>query len=309
MKRITNFDKFNMFFSKNEFDKKYPLFTKYEFNEIFKNNAVDNSDLLRKYRQYNQTISIYLFELDKRFDKETIRNIIIESIVKNPDEIMMSLITAYLNSSESVKSNSLFVKFYNKTSDFGIDSIEYMQENGIVLDRSYKNIPALAIDSRYEAVKTKNEIFKNELLDDVYDNLTYPERRYAISLIENNSYGLLDILFGRFNFNTKSLIKTLMNKGINDELINNELINELDAYPLMILFCYMIEDDDPTMLVRNIILLVRNKRFDLLKKVIENNNLENIKYATNEELMSDEEEFLNLLETKKANLLKIEEVA
>jgi hypothetical protein len=100
-----------------------------------------------------------------------------------------------------------------------------------------------------------------------------------------------------------------MNKGINDELINNELINELDAYPLMILFCYMIEDDDPTMLVRNIILLVRNKRFDLLKKVIENNNLENIKYATNEELMSDEEEFLNLLETKKANLLKIEEVA
>ena len=157
MKRITNFDKINFLFAKNDFDKKYPLFAKYEFPANFKENALGNNDLARKYNQYNQSIATYLFELDKRFDIETIRNIIIETIFKNPDEIMMSVITSYLNSTEEVKSNSDYVKFYNKTSNFGVDSIEYMQQNGIVLDRSYKNIPALAIDSKYESIKTGTE--------------------------------------------------------------------------------------------------------------------------------------------------------
>lgn len=36
MKRITNFDKINFLFAKNDFDKKYPLFAKYEFPANFK---------------------------------------------------------------------------------------------------------------------------------------------------------------------------------------------------------------------------------------------------------------------------------
>lgn len=309
MKRITNFDKINFLFAKNDFDKKYPLFAKYEFPANFKENALGNNDLARKYNQYNQSIATYLFELDKRFDIETIRNIIIETIFKNPDEIMMSVITSYLNSTEEVKSNSDYVKFYNKTSNFGVDSIEYMQQNGIVLDRSYKNIPALAIDSKYESIKTGTESFKGEVLDSVYDELTYPQRRFAISLIEKNSYGLLDILFNRFNFTTKILFKVLMSKGINEELLNNDLIKELDSYSLMILFCFMIEIEHPIRIVNNVIYIVKNERYQLLKEIIERNVLENLNYALIEELSKSDEEVLSLLETKNINSLKIEEVA
>ena len=309
MKKISNFDKINIFFSKNDFDRKYPLFTKYEFSKNFKDNAVENADLARKYNQYNQSIATYLFELDKRFDIETIRNIIVETIFKNPDEIMMSVITSYLNSTEEVKSNADYVKFYNKTSNFGIDSIEYMQQNGIVLDRSYKNIPALAIDSKYESIKTGTESFKGELLDSIYDELTYPQRRFAISLMEKDAYGLLDVLFSRFNFTTKILFKVLMSKGINEELLNNELIKELDSYSLMILFCYMIEIEDPIRIVNNVIYIVRNERYKLLASIIERKVLENLNYALIDELSKSDEEVLNILETKNINSLKIEEVA
>ncbi len=308
MKRIGNLDKINIFFSKNEFDRKYPLFAKYEFPTNVKDNAVANTDLARKYNQYNQSIATYLFELDKRFDIETIRNIIIETIFKNPDEIMMSIITSYLNSTEEVKSNVDYVKFYNKTSNFGIDSIEYMQENGIILDRSYKNIPALAIDSKYESIKTGRESFKGELLDSVYDELTYPQRRYAISLIEKDSYGLLDVLFSRFNFTTKVLFKVLMSKGINDELLNNDLVQELDSYSLMILFCFMIEIENPIRIVSNVLYLVRNERYKLLKVIIEKDILENLNYALIDELNKSDEEVISILDNKDINSLKMEEV-
>lgn len=309
MKHIANLDKFNVLFSKSDFDKKYPLFAKYDFSEDVKRNAVDNVDLARKYDQYNESIATYVYELDKRFDKDTIKKIIIETILKNPDEIMMSIITSYLNSSEEVKSNELFVSFYNKTSNFGPDSIEYMQENGIVLDRSYKNIPNLAIDFKYDSLKKGTESFKDELLDSIYDKLTYPQRRYVLSLIENNSYGLLDVLFNRFSFNTIRLIKTLMSKGISDELINNEVISELDAYSLMFMFCYMIEMEDANQLVCNIISLVRDKRYSLLKNIIMNNLFDNLACASLKELTNDDATLLNILKNKVITLQRIEEVA
>lgn len=309
MKHIASLDKINVLFSKSDFDKKYPLFAKYDFSEDIKRNAVENVDLARKYDQYNQSITTYVYELDKRFDKDTIKRIIIETIFKNPDEIMMSIITSYLNSTEAVKSNELFVNFYNRTSNFGTDSIEYMQENGIVLDRTYKDIPNLAIDSKYDSLKTGKEVFKDEPLDSVYDRLTYQQRRFVLSLIESNSYGLLDVLFSRFNFNTITLIKTLMSKGINDELINNEVITELDAYSLMFMFCYMIEMDDSRQLVINVITLIRDKRFNLLKSIIMKNLFDNLAQASASELNSDDAILLNLLESKVVTLQRVEEVA
>lgn len=309
MIKITSFDKFNIPFLKSDFDRRFPLFAKYDFDSSVKTNATENQDLIRKYNQYNQSITSYLYELDKRFDKETIKKIIIETIFKNPDEIMISIITSYLNSSEDVKSNELFVNFYNKTSNFGIESIQYMQKNGIILDRNYQNIPVLALDDKYDNIKSGEEVFKDELLDTVYDTLSVLEKRYVVSLIENNSYGLLDVLFSRFNFTTKSLIRTLIKKGISGVLINNEVISELDAYALMKLFCCIIEEENAYYLVNNITILINNKRYDVLKKIIMNDNLEKLANATEDELSSDDDTLMDIINSKVATLQRIEEVA
>lgn len=309
MIKITSFDKFNIPFLKSDFDRRFPLFAKYEFDSSVKTNATENEDLIRKYNQYNQSITSYLYELDKRFDKETIKKIIVETIFKNPDEIMISIITSYLNSSEDVKSNELFVNFYNKTSNFGVDSIHYMQKNGIILDRKYKDIPILALDDKYDSIKSGEEIFKDELLDTVYDSLSPLEKRYVVSLIENNSYGLLDLLFSRFNFTTKSLIRTLIKKGIGIILINNEVISELEAYSLMLMFCYIIESENAYNLVNNITILVSNKRYDVLKKIIMDDKLENLSNITENELSSDDDTLINIIKNKVVTLQRIEEVA
>ena len=85
---------------KNSFDKKFPLFVKYFTDATIQNNMTDNADLLRKYNAYSESIEFFLKELDKRFDIDTIKRIIVEAIIKLPDSIMVSLITSYLNSSE-----------------------------------------------------------------------------------------------------------------------------------------------------------------------------------------------------------------
>ena len=104
---------------KNSFDKKFPLFVKYFSDVTMQNNMTDNADLLRKYDAYSESIEFFLKELDKRFDIDTIKRIIIEAIIKLPDSIMASLITSYLNSSEEAKSNPDFIAYYNKTSNMG----------------------------------------------------------------------------------------------------------------------------------------------------------------------------------------------
>lgn len=126
---------------KNSFDKKFPLFVKYFTDATIQNNMTDNADLLRKYNAYSESIEFFLKELDKRFDIDTIKRIIVEAIIKLPDSIMVSLITSYLNSSEEAKLNPDFIAYYNKTSNMGKASVEYIERYGLITDRSFKDIP------------------------------------------------------------------------------------------------------------------------------------------------------------------------
>ena len=85
---------------KSNFDKKYPLFSKYIADEQTRKNMLDNKDLYRKCQDNYELIRIFLIELDNRFEASVITKIITEIIFKYPDEILKSYITAYLNSDE-----------------------------------------------------------------------------------------------------------------------------------------------------------------------------------------------------------------
>lgn len=292
---------------KMTFDKKYPLFAKYITDSEVQYNMMENADLFRKYEAYSESIALFLFELDKRFDVETIKGIIVEAIIKLPDEIMISLITSYLNSDEAAKGNPEFIAFYNKTSNLGIASVNYIEKNGLVTNRSYKDIPNVALDALYNDKRTGYEMFKDVPLDDVYDTLSYTERKLVVDLICNNSFSLLDEIFAKLNINLPVLIKILVNKNFDIEILNEKTVREINPYFVMILFCLIMDNEETFASIENIKNLCRDKRFELIRKVITENKLVvlgQIEYESISNLTDDE--VIDLLEKKELVLAKTE---
>lgn len=258
----------SVFTSKNTFEKKYPLFNKYVLDENIRNNMLQNEDLYRKYNVYSSTISTFIHELDKRFDVETINRIIIEAILKTPDEIMVSLITSYLNSDECTKSNSDFILFYNRTSSFGKDSIKYLEENGIIANRSYKDVPYIAIDARFKELHNENMYFKGEEIGEVFNKLDYKEKKYLNTLLEMNAFKDLEPIFERMDFNLKTLLSFLTKKNIDPIIFKNEVLESLGHYNTMIGILTLLENEDNVRILNNIRFIIQKERYELLKNII-----------------------------------------
>lgn len=258
---------------KNNFEKKFPLFVKYFQDPIMESNMAENADLVRKYNAYSETIEFFLKELDKRFDIYTVRNIIVEAIIKLPDSIMSSLITTYLNSSEEAKSNPDFLSYYNKTSNMGIDSLEYIEKYGLITNRNYKDIPEKALDAKFENTKSGAEQFNGVGLSDIFYELTIPEKRYVISLLDAHIFEEFDDLFERFNFSFKSLLTILMAKNIDADMLNSKVYQSMGKDYLLVLVCLIIDNDESFGSVGNIKKLFKEERYDLVKKILDSNLL------------------------------------
>lgn len=292
---------------KDNFNKKYPLFATYITNELVRSNMLDNADLGRKYQAYQDTIKSFIFELEKRFDHETVTSLIIEVIIKLPDEIMVSLITAYLNSDEAAKNNADFFIYYNKTSNFGREAVKYLEENGIVTNRTYKDIPTKIIEEKYAALKKGTESFKGVKLDTIFDYLTYPQKRFILCLMEDGTIDKLDEIFERLNFNYVTLIDNLMKHDIDNQILNMEVYNGINGYYLMVLVCLLIDQGDNARSVEAIKGICVAKRYNLLVTIINLNLiacLANIKYAEIEDKSDDE--IIKMLESKELVLKKEE---
>lgn len=290
---------------KNSFEKKYPLFRKYFTDETVQNNMIDNADLSRKYQTYHEMIKMFINEIDSHFDVETIKNMIIESIVKLPDEMLISLIKSYLASSEEAKSNMDFIKYFNKTSNFGRESLDYIVDNGLITTRKYRDIPNLAIDYHYNKIKTGEEEFKAIHLEDVYSYLTYPQRSYVISLIESKAFKYLDEIFQNLNVNILNLIKILMNKNIDKIILDEEAIKGLGTSSMMLLICLLIEMEDSLRSLQVLKKMFEDHRYELIKKIVASNYVSLLGNVTYENVASmSDEEVINLLNTKELVLAK-----
>lgn len=280
---------------RNNFDKKFPLFLKYFQDPVVQMNMVENADLVRKYDTYSETIDFFLKELDKRFDVYVVRNMIVEAIVKLPDNIMMSLITSYLNSSEEAKSNPDFISYYNKTSNMGISSLEYIEKNGLITNRNYKDIPEKALDAKFEDLRSGAEQFNGVGISDIYYTLTIPEKRYVISLIEAKILDQFDVLFDRFNFGFKSLLSVLMRKGIDADILNKNIYDALSKEYVLVLVCLILDNDEAVLAVPNLKKLFAHSRYDLVKSIIDANlfiplariSLDNLEETTDEKIIEE----------------------
>lgn len=291
---------------KSNFELNYPLFVNYFNDELVRDNMINNKDLKRKYEAHTELISTLIFELEKRFDKFTINNILTETVLKLPDEVLTSFIVSYLNSNESTKSNPNVVSFYNKILHLGNSSIEYIEENGIITNRTYKDLPVLIINNKYHLLKCGNEHFKNELLDDVFDTLSFEEKKYVIMLLEHKCLDILNLLFVNIEISFKDLIDYLMKAGINNNIINNEVYSNIQEKLHLLLICELASINNKEV-TEATVKLINEKRYSIVTQLILNKVLNHLLYFSNEDLMSMNDNLIIEFINNNYNLVKKED--
>ena len=249
----------------SDFEKKYPLFVLYVKDEATRANMLTNEDLIRKYNEHLDEIQSFVKEIASRFDIETVFTLLQGTVFKLPDEILLSFIKAYVNSSEAAKNNPDVIKFYNNTLHLGEDAIHYIEHHGIITNRSWRDIPEMVIDEEYEKIKLGNEIFKGEMLGHVYKSLNIKEKRLVVGLLRKNSFSLLNNLFASVDISFRQLVAMITAKGINEEIINYEVSEGMGDYNLLLLLFEIFGQEYSDGVLTNVCHLLRQKRYELLK--------------------------------------------
>lgn len=292
----------------SDFEKRYPLFVPYVTDEATRANMLTNEDLLRKYDEHQDDIQSFVVEIASRFDGETVFSLLQSTVFKMPDEILLSFIKAYLASNEAAKNNQDVIKFYNNILSLGTDSIHYVENHGIIINRTWRDIPEMVVDEEYNRYKKDNEIFKDEILNHKYRDLNIKEKRLVVGLLRKGSFGLLNILFGSVEITFRQLVALLSAKGINEDIINNEVSEGIGEYNLLLLMFALFGMDYVDKIIGNIRYLVNNKRFELLRILTSTNNVGSLNEYSGEDLeFMNDKQLINDITKKGYNLIKKDE--
>lgn len=283
-----------IFSNNNVFEKKYPLFNDYIKDETVRNNMLNNEELFERYKSYYNTIEVFIYTLKNNFDNETVAKFIIDIIVKEECEVMVSIMTSYLNSNVAVQANPNFVSYYKKilyldlTDDI---TISYVEEEGIVTDRSYRELPNIALDKKFEELYTSSITYNNYDLKEVFPRLSIIEKKFVIKLLKINGFSKFDTIFQKLNISFYGLIKYLCHNKIPFMLFKNENVNIIGEYQVL-LFCFKMFDIDANVkIIENINHLLISNRIELIKNLIDSLKFESLGIIPSNEIdrMSDEE--------------------
>ncbi len=252
----------------NKFETEYSLLDKYIVDDVKRSNMLSNNELKKIYNSNKTAIKFFLIELDRHFDIETIRQIVDSTILRMPENILVSFMTAYLNSSEIAKSNTEILSFYNKIQNLGEEAVKYVEENGIITSRKYTELPIQIIEEKYEQIKCGTESFNGEMLDDHFKSLNPVEKVFVYKLVESNSFELLEQLFNGKNYSLRSILKLLTSHKIDDQIINMDVSNSIGLNNLYVLILLILDTEYYEMVVNNVNSLIIGKRYNLLMKLI-----------------------------------------
>jgi len=261
--------------SSNRFETEYSLLDKYITNPTKRANMLSNAELKRIYNSNKTAIKFFILELEKHFDVETIQSLIDATILRMPENVLVSFMTAYLNSSEVAKSNTDILSFYNKIQYFGPEAVKYVEFNGIITNRSYTELPVKIIEDKYQQVKTGSESYNGEMLDDIYNELSDQEKIFVYNLVEAKSFYLLERLFQGHNYSLKTVLHLLTANKIDHHIINEEVYDKL-GFNLFVLVLLIIDSDYCDIVTQNVKYLISENRFTLLTKLIQEGLIKNI---------------------------------
>lgn len=293
---------------KSAFEKKYPQFVKYITDEQTQINMLNNNDLYQRCENNSESIAFLLLELDRHFDMETIKSILFETVFKYPDKLLKTFISAYLNSDEATKSNAAVVSFFNKTIHLGTECLEYIEKCGIIANRKYKDLPIIVINYQYKKVKTGNEKFKEEMLDNLFESLSYEAKKLVVKLLENKSFEILDMIFKDFEYTLDTILEILISKGIDEKIINKKLFKNLNQKQMMILVCMLIDSDMNLLIIDHLNRLILNNRINLIITLIDKNLMGQLYRLTHEEIITKtDDEIIKELMISVMNLKKRDE--
>ena len=300
-------DVFKRMFSGNTFKSKYPLLDKYITDSNVRDNLLKNHDLFRKYKLNETLIKAFVFELDKHFDKETIYKIIIDTIFAMPDVTLKSFIQSYLNSDEVTKSNSDVVKFYKKISQYGIDSTRYIEKNGIITNRTFKEIPNKVLDERFRNANTNDYVFNNIKIKDTYESLSYGEKIFLIDLLENNLFEDLITIYDKKldkykisnRFDLKTILSLLISSEINGIILNKESINKIGEDNILFLSYMIFGMNFGQSVTRIIKYYISVGKYELINKIVVKGLTPALEGLSVQDIKNvDEKDLLRLLEKK-----------
>lgn len=290
----------------NMFEKKYSLLAPYILDESVRKNMLSNEDLLRKYDSNHSMIKAYINEIDKRFDRETINKMIIETIFKFSSPVLISFITAYLNSDEAAKSNPDVVQFYKKTLHQGTDVIKYVEENGIVTNRTFKEIPQKILDNKFNTLGGTRQ-YGNQLLRNLYPSLTTLEKQLLIEFLETNDYIVLNDLFSGF-IPLKKLFMLLKSAGIDTQIINKKNVNALgeeNMIRLVLSLFTLLGDINIKHDIEVVKEMLSNNRYDLINSLLTNDMIMYTHYLNPNYIVElSEEEMIDRINMSKVILEK-----
>ena len=235
-------------------------------------------------------------------------DLIKEIRIKMPDELMVSVITAYLNSTEAVRSNANFLNFYNKTLHLGEDAVRYIEKNGIICSRKYLLIPGILIDERYNREKQGTETFKGKPLDELFFDLTYENKVIVMALIENSSFSILDLIFNSSNGSLNAILTAIRNQHLKVDIFNIDALDQLGEDNLRLLVYILMDMNYVDLALEHIKALLAQRRSTLLKSLIATRKIYYIYELTFEEITSlSDEEILKRLDKGNVNMLKKDE--
>ena len=300
-------DVFKRMFSGNTFKSKYPLLDKYITDSNVRDNLLKNHDLLRKYKLNETLIKAFVFELDKHFDKETTYKIIIDTIFAMPDVTLKSFIQSYLNSDEVTKSNSDVVKFYKKISQYGIDSTRYIEKNGIITNRTFKEIPNKVLDERFRNANTNDYVFNNIKIKDTYESLSYGEKIFLIDLLETNTFfniiSIYDKKLEKYkinnHFDLKTLLGLLITSEINSVILNQDTISKVGEDNILFLSYTIFGMNFGQSVTRIIKYYISVEKYDLITKLVTKGLIPSLEGLSIQDIKNvDDKDLLRLLEKK-----------
>lgn len=281
------------FFINYFFERKYPLFKAYFTDINERNNMLNNADLYRKYKAYDNTISFYLLELKANFSDLEIKKFIKETIIKLPDEVMTSFITAYLNSDTIVKSNSEVFNFYLKTQELGENAVHFVESHGIIASDDYLQISEYV---RYEKINQDEEerqheldlvemefnqfykedlSFKEDDIRSVFNQVSLAYKKVINELIKNNLINILDEVFADTKYNFYQVLLIINNYHFENNIINLNVLHNISASSLYYLLMEII-DADSDRVKRNVIKLISKHRYELLLILINTNRIKDL---------------------------------
>jgi hypothetical protein len=267
------------------FDARFPLLSSIIIDEQTRKSLNSNKYLIRKYQCHEEIIAVFIKEINNRFDKETIYEYVNEVVIRYPDELMVSFITAYLNSSEHIKSDIDVINYYKKTLKQGNETIHYVERHGIINSFELKEIPENIIEERYKSLKTGLESYKGIELNTLYTGLNIDEKEYVNKILEKKSFSLLEVLFNDNKSSFKTLINILMKSKIDTDILNTEVINSMQSIKHFLYLTYMLyELEDPSVAVNNIKKIISGNKYDLLIELINEDLISSLNQITIEDI-------------------------